>query len=227
MAKKIGGSGYAALSYDIIKNCNPYKVPVIKANEGNISRFGELLYNMDDVYNKYKCETWPKMDGFRNISEGTGNEAPIITGEFNHWYKQDMESEFDNHYVCYAQNNAVQREYKTCYRIDNKLFCRELNYHPCGNQLLFPITVGVPYVVLLGRVKPTYDSPDYIELDDFVAFIIDGHIGLNIHANTWHQPSFPLNINDNVIHFNGQSSIHACVVYDSIDESNTILEMEL
>eukprot|EP01006_Ploeotia_vitrea_P004897 TRINITY_DN115722_c0_g1_i1.p1 TRINITY_DN115722_c0_g1~~TRINITY_DN115722_c0_g1_i1.p1 ORF type:complete len:118 (+),score=14.03 TRINITY_DN115722_c0_g1_i1:395-748(+) len=109
---------------------------------------------------------------------------------------------------------------------DNKIYTREANYHPCGNQLLYPITPGEPYIVLLGRAAEG-KHPDDVTLADFVAFYFDGSQGLNMFANTWHQPSFPFKQQGRVTHWNAQNSVHACVVFDSVDELGTVMEIAL
>ena len=85
---------------------------------------------------------------------------------------------------------------------------------------------------MLARSKENVHS-DYIDFDDIKAFYFDGiDVGLDIFSGTWHQPSFPFYINgdskgNNVKLANVQSSVHACVVYDSVEERDTLMRIEL
>ena len=199
------------------------------------------MNHKDETLTQFTNETWPKPDGWRNVSNGTGNEALPAIGNFDHFwrkYRNENGEEDDQFYVCCAKNEAVSRSYETAIYDDREryIYAREMNYHPCGNQLLFPINDEqnrLPFIALLARSKENKHNDD-IEFDDVKAFYFDGDkFGLNIYSGTWHQPSFPYFIFDgnidrnNIKLHNVQSSVHACIVYDCIDEHDTIMRIKL
>ncbi len=94
-ALKVGGSGYAALSKEIVTKT--FRIPFVKANPTNIQRFGKILTSKEQVLSEYYSVTWRKLDGWRGISEGTGNEEPPATGEFDHFWKGN---------ICMAKNGT-------------------------------------------------------------------------------------------------------------------------
>ena len=233
MTTKVGGSGYAILKKELITRHKIVDIPLVKASAKSLYRYGAILYSKEEALSEFRNQTWPKMDGWRQISNGTGNEALPAIGTFNHYWKkyQHQHQDVDDFYICCAQNEAVSRSYETamCDLKNRCIYVREMNYHPCGNQLLYPINANSsPFIVLLGRQKQDKHHDD-IGLDDIKAFYFEGDVGLNIFAGTWHQPSFPYNINiaGNIKLYNVQSSVHACVVYDSIDEHDTLMRISI
>ena len=95
---------------------------------------------------------------------------------------------------------------------------REANYHPDGGQVFFPSN-GDPFVALLAL--PTDD----IKLDHFKAFYFDGSFGVQIHADIWHQPIYP--INDEATFLGKQGAVHACVAVDTVEEFGEYLLVPL
>ena len=234
-----GGSGYAQLTKQLLSKHKLVDIPLIRATPTSLSRYGALLKSKDETLTQFKNETWPKSDGWRSISNGTGNEALPAIGNFDHFWRKYDNDNNDGFYVCCAKNEAISRSYETAIYDDNNryIYCREMNYHPCGNQLLFPINERqenrLPFIALLARSKENKHYDD-IDFDDIKAFYFDGDkYGLNIFSGTWHQPSFPYYIFDGDIYrnniklYNVQSSVHACVVYDSIDEFDSIMKIKL
>jgi ureidoglycolate hydrolase len=208
---KIGGSGYAKLSKEDITNSSIYDVPVLKGTKKNMKGYGELIYSKNDALEKYKPKKW-NHQGWRCISEGTGNETLPSIGNFYHYIENDKIK---------AKNEAVNREYEIGTILDGCIYTRELNYHPCGNQLIYPLN-DKPFIILLGRT-PKNVHPDDIKLEHLKAFLIEDK-GVNIYANTWHQPIFP--IAEPIVCFNVQSSTHACIVFDSMTEQNVVLRLK-
>ena len=85
--KTAGGLGYAVLSKELIEKVTSINIPLLKATTKSLSRFGSLLNSKDEVFSEFKNEIWPKSTGWRPISEGTGNEAAIASGNFIHYWK--------------------------------------------------------------------------------------------------------------------------------------------
>eukprot|EP01084_Bolivina_argentea_P210672 358491_1 len=229
MMKKVGGSGYAILTKELLSKHSMIDIPLITATPQSLKGYGSIMRSKEESINLFHNETWPKPDGWRNISKGTGNEALPVTGIFDHFWKKYDENSND-FYVCCAKNEAVSRQYETAiWDLKNRyMYVREMNYHMCGNQIFYPTDTDniTPFIVLLGRSKANKHMDD-IEFDDIKAFYFDGNYGLNIFTGTWHQPSFPYNIEDNLKLFNIQSSVHSCVVFDSIDECDKIMRIKL
>ena len=95
---------------------------------------------------------------------------------------------------------------------------REANYHPDGGQVFYPKSKS-PFVALLAL------PGDEVKPQDFVAFYFDGSFGLQIKANIWHQPIYPV---DDEAEFDGkQGAVHACVAIDIMDEFETYLKVPL
>lgn len=136
----------------------------------------------------------------------------------------------------HADNEAVQRKYKigvlkpaTSSSSYRAVLARELNYHPCGTQIIFPRVRG-PFVALLGRVPgESKRHPDDVQLSDIRAFFFDGEAGygLCMPAYTWHQPVYAVDPHKQLEFVDWQSSVHACVVMDTLDEHSLALEIPL
>ena len=223
-----GGSGYATLTRELLKIHTTVDIPLIRATPRTLSRYGSLLHSKDEALSAFRNETWIKQGGWRGISESTGNEALPAIGTFEHYW-----AGYDGDFrVCCAKNEAVSRSYETalCDVANRHIFVREMNYHLCGNQLIVPLDTAnqVPFIALLARSKEGRHADD-IDFDDMRAFFFDGSCGLNIFAKTWHQPSFPYHVDgdQNAKMFNVQSSVHSCVVYDSLDEHEKVMRITL
>ena len=78
---------------------------------------------------------------------------------------------------------------------------------------------GDPFIALLAL--PTDD----IKLEDFRAFYFDGTFGVQIHADIWHQPVYP--INDQATFLGKQGAVYACVVVDTVEEFGKYLLVPL
>ena len=98
-----------------------------------------------------------------------------------------------------------------------------MNYHPCGSQVVFPRTKS-PFVALLGAVTKG-KHPDDLEIEDIRAFYFKGDAGLCIPAGVWHQPVYAVRKPVQCIDI--QSSVHACVVMDTINELSLTMEIPL
>lgn len=196
------------------------EIPLIKATNKTLEGYGRLV----DSYKNSEIEivTWPKQ-GWREIEEGTGNEAGFTEGSFDTWWEGE---------TLWGQNHAVQ--HKSDYEIDGKyilgyknipennlkekkysypenIYIWHTNYHPDGGQLFFP-TKESPFI------SPLALPGDDIKLEDFKAFYFDGSKGLYIHPNIWHEGVFPLQEHSS---FNGkQGKVHARVSINLKEEFN-------
>ena len=76
-----------------------------------------------------------------------------------------------------------------------------------------------PFVALLAL------PGDEVKPEDFVAFYFDGSFGLQIRANIWHQPLYPV---EDEAEFDGkQGAVYACVVVDTVDEFGVYMQVPL
>jgi len=199
------------------------QIPLIKATNESLKGYGYLIdnYESSDV----EIVTWPKQ-GWREIDEGTGNEAGSTKGSFDTWWEGE---------ILYGQNNAVQHnsEYEVDgkyilgyssspekisknanYIYPNEIFIWHANYHPDGGQLFFPIESQE-------FISPLALPGDNIQPEDFKAFYFDGSKGLYIHPNIWHEGVFPT---DQKSSFMGkQGKVHARVSIDFKKEFNKYL----
>ena len=154
--------------------------------------------------------------GWRKLCPGTGVNAGEVSGNFTYKWVRDQ---------CTAINEAVGGDYVTGRLPSNvspskrtHVLVREANYHPDGGQVFFPRDGGA-FIALLAL--PTDD----IKLEDFRAFYFDGSFGVQIHADIWHQPVYP--VNDEATFLGKQGAIYACVVVDTVDEFGRYLLVPL
>jgi len=199
-----------------------YRVPCVVATQETLRGYGEIVDKEENIPKMMKNTIWPKCDGWRSLSPGTGNEQLPTKGLFHHYWIGD---------VCHADNDAVGRKYKIgvaskqAAGSGRSVLVRELNYHPCGSQIIFPRN-RAPFITLLGAVSSGRHTDD-LSLEDIKAFYFDGSAGLHIFAGTWHQPSYAVHATEKLEMIDWQSSVHACVVLDTLNEWNTVLEVPL
>ena len=150
------------------------------------------------------------------MCSGTGINGGTVSGNFTYKWEGD---------TCFSANAAVSvanfiGRLPSNVSPSNRthVLVREANYHPDGGQIFYPKDGGA-FVALLAL--PTDD----IKLEDFRAFYFDGTYGLNIHANVWHQPMYP--INDEMTFIGKQGAIYACVDMDTVKEFGRYLLVPL
>ena len=223
LAKTTGGSGFADVF--ACSKFPTFEVPLVLATKESLRGFGDVIEKESDVSKFMKNSTWPKTDGWRRISSGTGNEQLPTVGTFSHYWSGS---------VCHADNSAVSRSYKIGIATTTSsspprrsVLARELNYHPCGSQCIYPRS-SAPFVALLGSVS-SGRHPDDVGPGDLRAFLFGGAgapmMGLCIPAGVWHQPVYA--VNESFECLDMQSSVHACVVVDTIDEWGVALNVPL
>jgi len=207
----------------MISSAEAVEIPLIKATNETLKGYGYLV----DSYENSEVEivTWPKQ-GWREIEEGTGNEAGATEGSFDTWWNGE---------TLWGQNNAVQ--HKSIYEIDgkyilayssppekisgnknysypNEMYLWHINYHPDGGQLFFPSKPGV-------FISPLALPGDDIKIESFKAFYFDGSQGLYIHPNIWHEGVFPTEEKSSFM--GKQGKVHARVSIDLKKEFNKYL----
>ena len=145
--KTAGGSGYAQLTKQLISKHKIVDIPLVRATPNSLKRYGGLLKHKDETLSHFKNEVWPKYDGFRSISNGTGNEAAPAIGNFDHFWRKYNETDNDDFYICCAKNEAISRQYETAMYNDKDryIYVREMNYHPVSNILLYLIFLIIEY----------------------------------------------------------------------------------
>ena len=155
--------------------------------------------------------------GWRKLDPGTGVHGGEATGNFTYKWVGNQ---------CTAVNEAVDSGDYVTGRLPSNVspsnrthvLVREANYHPDGGQIFYP-SDGDPFVALLAL--PTDD----IKLEDFTAFYFDGSFGVQIHADIWHQPVYP--VNDQATFLGKQGAVYACVVVDTVKEFGKYLLVPL
>ncbi|KAK3604361.1 hypothetical protein CHS0354_000921 [Potamilus streckersoni] len=207
-------SGYA--SYDDAfdpKYGTPFEVPIILATEESLKGYGKIVSDFDQE--QVEITPWP-VSGWRKLCPNTGTGGGIVSGDFIYSWEGDQ---------CKAINKAVGGDYVTGRLPSNVLpqqrthvLVREANYHPDGGQVFFPVN-GDAFVALLALPS------DDIRQEDFVAFYFDGSFGVQIHANIWHQPIYP--IADHAVFKGKQGAVHACVAVDTVKEFGRYLLVPL
>ncbi|XP_021354447.1 uncharacterized protein LOC110450957 [Mizuhopecten yessoensis] len=191
----------------------PHPVPLVVANKDTLKGYGTIVTDFE----KTKVEITPWLvNGWRELCPNTGSGGGIVSGDFIYKWEGDL---------CKAVNKAVGGDYVTGRlppEADTKnrkcVLTREANYHPDGGQVFFPQN-GDAFVALLAL------PGDDIKPEDFVAFYFDGSFGVQIHANIWHQPVYP--INDDAVFLGKQGAIYACVCVDTANEFNKYLSVPL
>lgn len=207
-------SGYA--SYDDALNPKygePFLVPIIQATEETLKGYGTIVTDFEKT--KIEITPWP-VKGWRQLCANTGTLGGECSGDFSYKWEGDQ---------CHAINNAVGGVYVTGRLPKNvsptnrtHVLVREANYHPDGGQVFFP-KKNNPFVALLAL------PGDDIRMEDFVAFYFDGSFGVQIHADIWHQPVYP--VCDEAVFLGKQGAVHACVAVDTVDEFGKYLLVPL
>ena len=199
------------------------EIPLVKATNETLKGYGYLIDSFEN--SDVEIVTWPKQ-GWREIDEGTGNEAGYTEGSFDTWWEGS---------TLYGQNNAVQHnseyeidgkyilgysappeniENNTEYSEPEEIYICHVNYHPDGGQLFFPSERG-PFI------SPLALPGDDIQAEDFKAFYFDGSKGLYIHPNIWHEGVFPVQKKSSFM--GKQGKVHARVSIDLKKEFNKYL----
>lgn len=197
-----------------------FDLPVISASEDTLAGFGKLVRK--EEYFNYPIEIvrWPA-PGWRQVDEGTGDEAGTVSGDFEFYWEGDFFK---------GKNHAVNTEYvfgwskapemASIQSTDKpeQVLLWHANYHPDGGQLFFPLT-GDSFITALAL------PGDDVTPGDFKAFKVEGGMGLYIHPNVWHEAIVPLA--ESATFYDEQGAIHARVSIDFPKEFGVMLRIPL
>jgi hypothetical protein len=193
-------SGHADYSFSL-KELKTIELEVLLATEENTKPYGHIVYDMNEEPVKVKFPYDGKRDYYG------GDEAPITTGNFSSYQTEDY---------YYANNESVPNgDYIIGKKIGNYVYVREANYHLCGGQIIF--SKEHPFFLLLGK-------GENIQPEEFKIFFFEKGFGFHIDPNIWHQPPYS---KEKIILFNKQSSIHSCVLFDSIKEFSCVMKFSM
>lgn len=218
-------SGYA--EYDLektpVKENNVYNVPVVIATPESLGILGRLIDNFEQE--ECKVVPWPRGSHQRPLMKNTGVGANTYE-DFIVWWEGSH---------VHGENKAVNSGRYTTGIVhpgkSDTLLVREMNYHPDGEQLIFPKQIE-PFIVVMGIPgdEISYADTKTVQRNGqqtvkFIAYWFDGTKGLVIHPNVWHQPPIPLTPKQ--IFLDKQAQTHACVGYDSLKEHKLWLGVHL
>lgn len=196
------------------------QVPLVEATSDSVEGYGLLVDNPEEC--EIEIVQWPAQ-GWRQVDEGTGDEAGWVEGVFSGQWKGDLlygtNDAVGGHYVLgwsTSDPSAASTESQTVPR--DKVVLWHMNYHPDGGQLFYPLD-NLPFVV------PVALPGDDLTPDKVIAFWCDGSRGLYIHPNIWHEGIFP--VSDNQRFLDRQGRVHARVSCDIGIEFGTYLSVPL
>ena len=194
------------------------QIPIIKATQETVKGYGFLV--SDPAQCIIEISRWPAQ-GWRPVDTDSGDEGGTKEGVFYSEWKGD---------ILYGSNEAVGGKYILGYSTEpadasdahsalpEKILMWHANYHPDGGQLFFPLD-GQPYLV------PVALPGDDIQVKNFICFLCDGHEGLYIHPNIWHEGVFSINGKQRFL--DRQGAVHARVSVDFAREFQCLLEISL
>lgn len=195
------------------------RAPLVLATAQSLDGFGEIVTDFATVTTH--ITPWP-LSGWRTLSAGTGVEGGTTEGIFSVWREGGL---------LFGRNDAVGRQYILGWYEDpsvarrteepastTRLFTHEANYHPDGGQIFFARN-GEDYVVLLAK------PGDDVTPEDFVAFYVEGSIGVQLLPGVWHHPPAP--IGDRAEIDDRQGKVHACVDVNFLEEFGCYIEIPL
>jgi hypothetical protein len=190
-------------------------MPIVPASAASLRDYGHLV---DDPRScPVEIVRWPAA-GTRPVDEDTGDQGGTTEGVFVAEWQGD---------VLFGRNEAVGGHYILAYAVDPAVADRthrrdplrmllwHANYHPDGGQLFFPLDAA-PFMVPLAL------PGDDVRPEDFVCFRFDGHQGLYIHPNVWHEGVFSLRGSQRF--FDKQGAVHARVSVDFAREFGCLIE---
>ncbi|KAL4218311.1 hypothetical protein ACF0H5_023047 [Mactra antiquata] len=187
----------------------PFPVPIAMATAESLKGYGTIVTDFDST--KVEITPWP-LKGWRKLCQDTSTLGRELR---------------DDAFIQWVGNQCIVlgAEYTSGWLPKNVLpsnrthvLVREANYHPDGGQIFFPRNKD-PFIALLAL------PGDDIKMSDFQAFYFDGSFGVQIHADIWHQPVYP--INDEAVILGKQGAVNACVAVDTVDEFGQYLLVPL
>ncbi len=194
-------------------------IPSRIATPETLQGYGTLVTEPYDQF-PVEIKRWPAQ-GWRPVDDDSGDEAGTTEGVFLSTWRGD---------VLYGQNEAVGGNYVLGYNTDpsvadeshdrqpEQVMLWHANYHPDGGQLFYPLDAR-PFVVPLAL------PGDDVQPEDFVCFWFDGHHGLYIHPDVWHEGVFACSGSQRF--FDRQGAVHARVSVNFPDEFECLLTASL
>lgn len=195
-------------------------VPLVKATPESLAGYGQLV----DDYESYSIEivTWPTQ-GWRKLDPETGNQGGTTQGIFEFWWEGEIlyghnQAVGDRYLLGWSTNPGNAQSQTTPESGHSQILLWHANYHPDGGQLFFPLE-NTPFVVPLAL------PGDDVKPEDFIAFYVEGHQGLYIHPNVWHEAVFPLA--DRAKFHDEQGKVHGRVSCNLAQEFGVFLSVPL
>jgi hypothetical protein len=194
------------------------QMPILQATNPTLTGYGFLVDDPNDC--PIEIVRWPAQ-GARPVDEDSGDQGGTTEGVFVSEWRGD---------ILYGRNEAVDGHYILAYACDpelantnhasppERMMLWHANYHPDGGQLFFPLDRAPFYV-------PLALAGDDVTPDRFVCFRFDGHHGLYIHPNIWHEGVFTLHGTQRF--FDRQGAVHARVSVDFAREFGCLLEAQI
>lgn len=204
-------SGHFKFNLNLFDRYPSTIVDTVVATEENFAPYGRFVHDFEaeDIW----ITPWP-VSGNRPLAPGTGRGGGVVSGLFHHWERNN---------ILYSRNDAVasdeyDSQYEIGMRLGRRVYTCEANYHPDGGQCFHPHEGRKPFTLLLAL--PSED----VKASDFKAFRFDGTVGAQIKPGVWHQPPFA---HEDTVMIGKQGAVHACVVYNSIDEERCMIAFDL
>lgn len=190
------------------------EMPIVDGTDAALEGYGHLVDDPNDC--RIEIVRWPSR-GTRPVDEDSGDQGGTTEGVFVSEWRGD---------ILYGRNEAVDGHYILAYACDPGLASTDhgssparmllwhANYHPDGGQLFYPLDRAPFYV-------PLALAGDDVSPSRFVCFRFDGHQGLYIHPNIWHEGVFTLRGTQRF--FDRQGAVHARVSVDFAREFGCLL----
>ncbi len=206
------------LNPDLPAGLRIVQMPVVDATPESLQGYGTLVD--DPAQCKVEIVRWPAA-GWRPVDADTGDEAGTTQGVFTSEWQGD---------ILYGRNDAVGGNYILAYselpdhadtthrRDPARMMLWHANYHPDGGQMFFPLEPK-PFMVPLAL------PGDDVTPEQFVCFRFDGHQGLYIHPNIWHEGVFGIS---GLQRFHDvQGAVHARVSVDFAREFGCLVSADI
>jgi len=197
-----------------------FDVPVIEADNEVLQGYGKLVDKSEYLSYPFEIVRWPAA-GWRQVDEGTGDEAGTVSGDFEFYWEGDL-FKGKNHAVnssyVFGWSKAPELASPSSSDKPEQVLLWHANYHPDGGQLFFPLN-GDSFITALAL------PGDDVTPSDFKAFKVENGMGLYIHPNVWHEAIVPLS--ERATFYDEQGAIHARVSVNFSEEFGVLLRIPL
>jgi ureidoglycolate lyase len=195
-----------------------FDLPVIMATEESLAGYGKLVSKSEYLNYPIEIVRWPA-PGWRQVDEGTGDEAGTVSGDFEFYWEGDF-FKGKNHAVnseyVFGWSKAPEMASKISKEQPKQVLLWHANYHPDGGQLFFPLN-GDPFITALAL------PGDDVTPADFKAFKVENGMGLYIHPNVWHEAIVPMG--PSATFYDEQGAIHARISIHFPSEFGVLLRI--